>query len=83
MDLDRAEDRAKFSDLLDKIGISQPRWIEVASYESASEFALENYPVIVRPFYVLSGAAMRVIYSPKQSSIFCATLAKFHPTTRL
>ncbi|MGH2638625.1 MAG: carbamoyl phosphate synthase large subunit, partial [Rhabdochlamydiaceae bacterium] len=52
--LDRAEDRAKFSDLLDKIGISQPKWIEVTTQEKAAEFALDNYPVIVRPSYVLS-----------------------------
>ncbi|MGA2874689.1 MAG: carbamoyl-phosphate synthase (glutamine-hydrolyzing) large subunit [Nitrososphaerales archaeon] len=79
VDLDRAEDRAKFSDLLDKIGISQPRWIEVASYESASEFALENYPIIVRPSYVLSGAAMRVIYSPKQLEYFLRNAAEVSP----
>ncbi len=79
VDLDRAEDRAKFSDLLDKIGISQPKWIEVTTYENASEFALENYPVIVRPSYVLSGAAMRVIYSPKQLEYFLRNAAEVSP----
>ena len=78
-DLDRAEDRAKFSDLLDKIGISQPKWIEVTSYEKAEEFAQENYPVIVRPSYVLSGAAMRVIYSPKQLEYFLRNAAEVSP----
>ena len=78
-DLDRAEDRAKFSDLLDKIGISQPKWIEVTSYENAAEFALENYPVIVRPSYVLSGAAMRVIYSPKQLEYFLRNASEVSP----
>ena len=78
-DLDRAEDRAKFSDLLDKIGISQPKWIEVASLEKAAEFALENYPVIVRPSYVLSGAAMRVIYSPNQLEYFLRNAAEVSP----
>ena len=78
-DLDRAEDRAKFSDLLDKIGISQPKWIEVTSYEKAQEFALENYPVILRPSYVLSGAAMRVIYSDKQLENFLRNAAEVSP----
>jgi carbamoyl-phosphate synthase large subunit len=77
--LDRAEDRAKFSDMLDKIGISQPKWIEVTSYEKAAEFALENYPVIVRPSYVLSGAAMRVIYSSKQLEYFLRNAAEVSP----
>jgi carbamoyl-phosphate synthase large subunit len=78
-DLDRAEDRAKFSDLLDKIGISQPKWIEVTSYEKAEDFALENYPVILRPSYVLSGAAMRVIYSPGQLENFLRNAAEVSP----
>ena len=78
-DLDRAEDRAKFSDLLDKIGISQPKWIEVTSFEKAQEFALENYPVILRPSYVLSGAAMRVIYSDKQLENFLRNAAEVSP----
>lgn len=78
-DLDRAEDRAKFSELLDKIGISQPKWIEVTSYEKAQEFALENYPVILRPSYVLSGAAMRVIYSDKQLENFLRNAAEVSP----
>ncbi|MDG6908625.1 MAG: ATP-grasp domain-containing protein, partial [Nitrososphaerota archaeon] len=77
--LDRAEDRAKFSDMLDKIGISQANWIEVTSYEKAAEFAQENYPVIVRPSYVLSGAAMRVVYSPKQLEYFLKNAADVSP----
>ncbi|MDG7001126.1 MAG: carbamoyl-phosphate synthase (glutamine-hydrolyzing) large subunit, partial [Nitrososphaerota archaeon] len=77
--LDRAEDRAKFSDLLDKIGISQPKWIEVTSYEKVAEFAMDNYPVILRPSYVLSGAAMRVVYSPKQLDNFLRNAADVSP----
>lgn len=78
-DLDRAEDRAKFSDLLDKIGISQPKWIEVSSVERAAEFAQDNYPVILRPSYVLSGAAMRVIWTQGQLEEFLLQAAEVSP----
>src|ERR1700748_1706344 len=61
-DIDKAEDRHKFSQILDDIGVDQPRWKELTSLKEAEEFA-ENvgYPVLVRPSYVLSGAAMTVI----------------------
>ncbi len=59
--IDRAEDRHKFSDLCDRLGIDQPRWAEVSSIEAAEAFSEEvGYPVLVRPSYVLSGAAMAV-----------------------
>jgi carbamoyl-phosphate synthase large subunit len=62
-DIDRAEDRSKFSELLDKLDIPQPPWSRLASIEGAKIFADEiGYPVIVRPSYVLSGSAMRVAY---------------------
>ena len=77
--LDRAEDRAKFSQLLDKLGISQPNWIEVTSVDSATEFALENYPVILRPSYVLSGAAMRVIWTQAQFETYLHQAAEVSP----
>lgn len=77
--LDRAEDRAKFSELLDKLGIAQPRWVEVTSKERAREFAEENYPVILRPSYVLSGAAMRVIWTDKDFETFLANAAEVSP----
>ncbi len=77
--LDRAEDRVKFSDLLDKLEISQPRWIEVTTEEKAAEFARENYPVILRPSYVLSGAAMRVIWGEHQLQSFLAEAAEVSP----
>ncbi|CAZ82368.1 unnamed protein product [Tuber melanosporum] len=61
-DIDRAEDRHKFSKILDSIGIDQPAWKELTSVEEARTFAEEvSYPVLVRPSYVLSGAAMSVI----------------------
>jgi len=60
-DIDRAEDRHKFSALLDSIGIDQPAWRELTTIEEAERFADEvGYPVLVRPSFVLSGAAMNV-----------------------
>ena len=59
--IDRAENRKKFSDLLDQLGVDQPVWKELTSIEEAKEFAKENgYPVLIRPSYVLSGSAMAV-----------------------
>ncbi|KAF7185878.1 Carbamoyl-phosphate synthase arginine-specific large chain [Pseudocercospora fuligena] len=61
-DIDKAEDRHKFSQILDSIGVDQPAWKELTSYKEAKEFAESvSYPVLVRPSYVLSGAAMTVI----------------------
>jgi len=63
-DIDKAEDRHKFSQILDSIGVDQPAWKELSSYEDARKFAEDiGYPVLVRPSYVLSGAAMTVIHS--------------------
>lgn len=63
-DIDRAEDRQKFSEILDSIGVDQPAWKELTSVADAEAFAQEvSYPVLVRPSYVLSGAAMTVIHS--------------------
>jgi carbamoyl-phosphate synthase large subunit len=63
-DIDRAEDRSKFSSTLESIGVDQPEWKALTSVKAAEEFADEvGYPVLVRPSYVLSGAAMTVIRS--------------------
>lgn len=63
-DIDKAEDRQKFSEILDSIGVDQPAWKELTSVAEAEKFAEEvGYPVLVRPSYVLSGAAMTVIHS--------------------
>ncbi|MEK7137162.1 MAG: carbamoyl phosphate synthase large subunit, partial [Patescibacteria group bacterium] len=65
-DIDRAEDRHKFSRLLDELHIDQPEWREFSDLASAKQFAERcGYPVIVRPSYVLSGAAMAVVHSPE------------------
>lgn len=61
--------RYKFSRLLDTIGVDQPRWKELTSFDEADAFANEvGYPVLVRPSYVLSGAAMTVVYTPADMS---------------
>jgi len=64
IDIDNAEDRHKFSKLLDDLDIDQPEWKELSSIEDAKEFAEKvGYPVLVRPSYVLSGAAMSIALS--------------------
>ena len=61
--IDMAEDRNKFSALLDKLNIEQPEWKELTDLESAQAFAAQvGYPVLIRPSYVLSGAAMNVAW---------------------
>lgn len=66
--IDRAEDRRKFSGLLDELGIDQPRWMHVTSIENAETHVeqLGGFPVLVRPSYVLSGAAMAVAHEPNE-----------------
>ncbi|KAJ3038549.1 hypothetical protein HDV00_000554 [Rhizophlyctis rosea] len=62
--IDGAENRYKFSRMLDKIGVDQPLWKELTSIQEATAFCDKvGYPVLVRPSYVLSGAAMNVVYS--------------------
>ncbi|KAG5513884.1 hypothetical protein PMAC_000506 [Pneumocystis sp. 'macacae'] len=62
--IDSAENRYKFSRMLDRIGIDQPLWKELTSIDEASDFCESvTYPVLVRPSYVLSGAAMNTVYS--------------------
>jgi carbamoyl-phosphate synthase large subunit len=63
-DIDLAEDRSKFSELLDQLDIPQPRWSRLSSIEAAKLFSEKiGYPVLVRPSYVLSGSAMRIAYN--------------------
>ncbi|KAI8869908.1 carbamoyl-phosphate synth [Ramicandelaber brevisporus] len=62
--IDNAENRFKFSRMCDKIGVDQPQWKELTSFNDASEFCSRvGFPVLVRPSYVLSGAAMNVVHS--------------------
>ncbi len=79
-DIDRAEDRNKFSALLDKLNIAQPKWQSFANKEGAEKFAdKEGYPVLVRPSYVLSGAAMRVCYNESELNDFVSKAAVLSP----
>ena len=67
VDIDRAENRDKFSAMLDKLGIDQPAWRALTSFEDVKEFVNQvGYPVLVRPSYVLSGAAMNVCYDEEE-----------------
>lgn len=69
--IDMAENRYKFSRMLDKIGVDQPLWKELTSLDEAHEACARfGYPVLVRPSYVLSGAAMNVVYSPEDLSSY-------------
>lgn len=79
-DIDSAEDRHKFSGILDSIGVDQPAWKELNTVEEASAFANEvGYPVLVRPSYVLSGAAMSVIYSQADLELKLKSAAAVSP----
>jgi len=63
-DIDRAEDRNKFSSIVDTLNIDQPRWSELTTFDEIDSFVDEvGFPVLVRPSYVLSGAAMNVCHS--------------------
>lgn len=82
-DIDKAEDRHKFSQILDSIGVDQPAWKELSSVEEAQKFAESvGYPVLVRPSYVLSGAAMTVIRSEgelRDKLVAAADVSPDHP----
>jgi len=80
VDIDRAEDRYKFSSLLDTLGVDQPPWREVSSLQDAVAFA-ENagYPVLLRPSYVLSGAAMGVATNSRECELFLLKAADVSP----
>lgn len=81
--IDKAEDRHKFSQLLDKLGVDQPMWKEFASIREAEEFAGKvGYPVLVRPSYVLSGAAMSIALSKDELKEYlkkASEVSKEHP----
>ncbi len=83
--IDKAEDRNKFSHLLDELGVDQPKWTSFTNISEANKFVTEHgFPVLVRPSYVLSGAAMRVCYDKEQLLDFvtkAAVLSPLHPVT--
>ncbi|HOF76542.1 MAG TPA: carbamoyl-phosphate synthase (glutamine-hydrolyzing) large subunit [Bacteroidales bacterium] len=81
--IDNAEDRHKFSAMLDRIGVDQPRWKELSSMRDVTAFVREvGFPVLVRPSYVLSGAAMNVCSNFEEMERFlklAANVSKQHP----
>ena len=81
--IDNAENRYKFSQILDRLHVDQPEWREFTDLAKASEFAERvGYPVLIRPSYVLSGAAMNVVKSSVQLQAFleeAAEINKEHP----
>ncbi|MCM1006211.1 MAG: carbamoyl-phosphate synthase (glutamine-hydrolyzing) large subunit [Prevotella sp.] len=83
VDIDNAEDRNKFSSLCDEIGVDQPRWRELTSMEAIDDFVAEvGFPILVRPSYVLSGAAMNVCSNEEELTRFlrlAANVSKQHP----
>lgn len=83
LNIDRAEDRHKFSSMLDSLGIDQPRWRELTSMEDIYAFTEEvGFPVLIRPSYVLSGAAMNVVTTKEELQHFlelAAEVSKQYP----
>ena len=81
--IDNAEDRDKFSAMLDRIGVDQPEWSALTSMEDVKTFIDKvGFPVLVRPSYVLSGAAMNVCFNQEELERFlkmAATVSKKHP----
>ncbi|KAG0267870.1 hypothetical protein DFQ27_008050 [Actinomortierella ambigua] len=81
--IDTAENRYKFSRMLDQINVDQPLWKELTSVDEAGKFcSTVGYPVLVRPSYVLSGAAMNVVYSPDDLASYlgqAAAVSRDHP----
>ncbi|KAG6837068.1 hypothetical protein H0H93_015336 [Arthromyces matolae] len=78
--IDTAEDRHKFSSVLDSIGVDQPEWTEVSSLDAAKAFAEKvGYPVLIRPSYVLSGAAMNVVFEESNLEYKLSAAAEVSP----
>jgi len=81
--IDNAEDREKFSSLLDDLKIDQPRWARLSTIKEIHKFVdVVGYPLLIRPSYVLSGAAMNVVSNPDQLEHFlemAANVSKEHP----
>jgi len=83
LSIDNAENRHKFSDLCDKLGVNQPEWTQVTAIKDAEKFAIRvKYPVLIRPSYVLSGAAMSLAFNNKDLEIYlkkATEVSKEHP----
>lgn len=80
MNIDKAENRHKFSALLDKLKIDQPLWKELTSFSKIKTFAQSvGYPLLVRPSYVLSGAAMSVVHNENDLEAYLAKAVSISP----
>jgi carbamoyl-phosphate synthase large subunit len=80
IDMDRAENRHKFSSLLDSLNIQQPIWKELTTLQETKKFANKiGYPVIIRPSYVLSGAAMNVVWDDESLETFLSEASEIDP----
>ena len=78
--MDKAENRSKFGRLLDQLRIKQPAWKIFTNVSEAKRFAMEvGYPILVRPSYVLSGAAMKVVWAEYQLEQFLAAACEGEP----
>jgi len=81
--IDNAENRHKFSEILDRLGIDQPEWRELTNIAEAKEFAERvGYPVLIRPSYVLSGAAMSIALSGSELELYlqkASDISREHP----
>ncbi len=81
--IDNAENRHKFSQILDDIDVDQPEWKELTDLENAKQFAQKvGYPVLIRPSYVLSGAAMSIVLNDEELAIYlkkAADISREHP----
>jgi carbamoyl-phosphate synthase large subunit len=79
-DIDRAEDRQKFSTLLGDIGVDQPAWQEATTLRAAKQFAKKvGYPVLIRPSYVLSGGAMNVVTDAAELEAYLSAATRLSP----
>lgn len=79
-DINNAENRQLFSSMLSKMDIDQPDWQEVTSLKKAKDFAKKvEYPVLIRPSYVLSGGAMSIVHSDKEMKLYLDKAAKLSP----
>lgn len=78
--IDNAEDRQKFSSMLNSLGIDQPEWQEVTDLKRAKKFASRvGYPVLIRPSYVLSGGAMNVVANEKELELYLLEATRLSP----
>lgn len=78
--IDRAEDRQKFSSMLGKLDVDQPKWIHASSLGVVKKFAEEiGYPLLIRPSYVLSGGAMNVVNNDKEMTEYIGQATKLSP----